>query len=129
MNTVIYATDKNLQMNPVDILDFSRPVTEFLVNNILKNGAIRTYSNQLVAYKIPLMPSVKDFDVLDRKILTSSLSFAIYIDVHRGSHPRMFIELQGDGLNSKFKKFDKHGRDVIRNQILDSIYKEYRRLA
>lgn len=129
MNTVIYASDKNLEMNPVDILDFSKPVTEFLIGNILKNGVIRTFSNQVVTYRMPFAPLAKNFDDLAEKLNTTALSFAIYIDVQRGNNPRMFIELQGDKLNSKFKKFDKHTRDVIRNQIIESVYKEYRRLA
>lgn len=132
MNTVIYATDEKLQENPIDILDFTKGVYEFLVNHVLKAGPIfqtvRPITQAMIKpYSLSVMNSPDSFEETFR---TRTFGFNVLIGVEQGNRrPRLRIDINGSKINSTLKKLDVKTRNLMRNQILDAVYKSYRELS
>ena len=127
MNTVIYASDQNLKNNPFDIIDITKDAYDNLVNHILKFGRIYLSSRPI------RIASLKPFDSLplyheDMVFTTSTFGFDITLYAEKGSEPELKIALSGSSINSKVKKMNKGQRSLIRNQILEEIYRKHREL-
>lgn len=126
MNTVIYASDQNLKNNPIDIINITQDAYDNLVRYILKTG--RLFLNA----KTLRMASAPNFDYINSQtsiaFKTSTFGFDITLFVENGNQPELKIGLNGQSINSKVKKMQKGQRSLIRNQILDEIYRKHREL-
>lgn len=132
MNTVIYASDENLKDNPVDILNFSQVVYDFLVDKVLKTGWIFKSVDPITHAEIKAfsLNNPNTMYLTDDTIRTRTIGFNLSIGVEQGRrNPRLRIDINGPRINSTLKKLDHKTRNLMRERILDVVHTSYRELS